>query len=320
MSKRRVYTGKIVEGQTKTSLNSLQPVLEELPKWELLADVLEEIEKDAYFNPPVSDGANGTILIMCNDAGTCHQLREYLQTMKNTHADKEIDEGDDQRQKPTARVLMRRKLRNYIKWKQDFAKFSANMFAENQKSISEGTDGRGAVSNKSKAPPNKRRRIRGGSSAGAGPGRNASGVVNVAGDREAHLADLIAELDPTDYENVSKGEIGADPLENMEDFFELFDLNDLLVVHPYDGDMDEHILEELKPRYIIMYEPDASFIRRVEVYRSSHLGRTVRVYFMYYGGSVEEQRYLSSVRKEKDAFTKLIRERGVSVTPRKVLH
>jgi DNA excision repair protein ERCC-4 len=31
---------------------------------------------------------------------------------------------------------------------------------------------------------------------------------------------------------------------------------------------------------------------------------------MYYGGSVEEQRYLSGVRREKDAFTKLINERG----------
>lgn len=48
-----------------------------------------------------------------------------------------------------------------------------------------------------------------------------------------------------------------------------------------------------------------------KVYRSSHDERNIRVYFMYYGNSVEEQRYLSSVRKEKDAFTKLIREKGV---------
>jgi DNA excision repair protein ERCC-4 len=59
-----------------------------------------------------------------------------------------------------------------------------------------------------------------------------------------------------------------------------------------------------------MYEPDAAFIRRVEVYRSSHTDRTVKVFFMYYGGSVEEQRYLSAVRREKDAFTRLIKERA----------
>jgi DNA excision repair protein ERCC-4 len=87
-------------------------------------------------------------------------------------------------------------------------------------------------------------------------------------------------------------------------------MKDLVLIHPYDGDMDDHLLEEIKPRYVIMYEPDAAFIRRIEVYRSSHTNRQVRVYFMYYGGSVEEQRYLSAVRREKDAFTKLIRERG----------
>lgn len=51
-----------------------------------------------------------------------------------------------------------------------------------------------------------------------------------------------------------------------------------------------------------------------QVYRSSHDEQNIRVYFMYYGKSVEEQRYLSAVRKEKDAFTKLIREKGVRIS------
>jgi DNA excision repair protein ERCC-4 len=121
----------------------------------------------------------------------------------------------------------------------------------------------------------------------------------------------MAELQPTELEAAQKpGEIGFDPLDNMESYYELFDTNSLILVHPYSGDLDEHILEETKPRYIIMYEPDAAFIRRVEVYRSSHTDRTVKVFFMYYGGSVEEQRYLSAVRREKDAFTRLIKERA----------
>lgn len=120
------------------------------------------------------------------------------------------------------------------------------------------------------------------------------------------------ELAPNEMEdtNATKMDINADPLDDMDDYYELYDMKDLVLVHPYDGDMDDHLLEEIKPRYVIMYEPDAAFIRRIEVYRSSHGSRQVRVYFMYYGGSVEEQRYLSAVRREKDAFTKLIRERG----------
>jgi DNA excision repair protein ERCC-4 len=113
-------------------------------------------------------------------------------------------------------------------------------------------------------------------------------------------------------EALQKDEIGADSLKDMDTYYELYDMSGLVVIHPYDGDIDEHVLEEVKPRYVVMYEPDAAFIRRVEVYRSSHTDRNVRTYFMYYKDSVEEQRYLSSVRKEKDAFTRLIRERGVS--------
>jgi DNA excision repair protein ERCC-4 len=127
------------------------------------------------------------------------------------------------------------------------------------------------------------------------------------------VTSLLNEIRPTEAEETQKEEIMIDNLEGMDDFYELYDMNDLVMIHPYDGDMDDHILEEVRPRYIIMYEPDAAFIRRVEVYRSSHAGRNVKVYFIYYGGSVEEQRYLSAVRREKDSFTKLIKEKGVSL-------
>jgi len=283
--------------------------LEEQPKWAVLADILEEIERDVYFNPVVSDDSNGSILIMAGDQGSCRQIREYLQTM---HAQPEDINGDTETErKPSAGFMMRRKLRNYLGWKRDFAKVSASLFSENQKSIGGATDQRGAQNGRGRgAPSNKRRRQRGG--AIGAPTRAISGHVTMAGDRDAHIASLMAELQPTDQEELQKGEIGADPLDDMETFYELYEMKELLLIHPYDGDMDERLLEEIKPRYIIMYEPDAAFIRRIEVYRSSHTDRNIKVYFLYYGGSVEEQRYLSAVRREKDAFTRLIKERGVS--------
>ncbi|KAG6021086.1 hypothetical protein E4U19_005974 [Claviceps sp. Clav32 group G5] len=145
---------------------------------------------------------------------------------------------------------------------------------------------------------------------GVSAGRTESGVIAQYFEKPGEVADLMAEVQLTHEEAQEKEEVISDPLDNMEDFFQLYEMQDLVVIHAYDGDQDEHVLEEVKPRYIIMYEPDASFIRRVEVYRSSHNDRNVRVYFMYYGGSVEEQRYLSNVRREKDAFTKLIKERA----------
>ncbi|PPQ80616.1 hypothetical protein CVT24_002708 [Panaeolus cyanescens] len=65
-----------------------------------------------------------------------------------------------------------------------------------------------------------------------------------------------------------------------------------------------------------MYEPDMDFIRRIEVYKSSNPKLAVRVYHMLYGNSCEEHKYLAGLRKEKDAFEKLIKERSVIVDMR----
>lgn len=316
-AKRRVYTGKITDGPLATvERDGLNPVLEELPKWALLAEILEEIERDVYFNPQPQGESSGSILIMCGDHGTCRQLREYLQTMwRETEGDGDEEEGDDlpKERKPSAKYMMRRKLRGYLMWKRDFARVESSLFAANEKEINGTSKHSGGHANRGRAPPNKRRRVRGGGTGPAAPGRTASGAVSLAGDKDSHVQALMQELGHNDMANDSaaaKMDLGADPLDNMDDYYELYDMKDLVLIHPYDGDMDDHLLEEIKPRYIIMYEPDASFIRRVEVYRSSHANRQVRAYFMYYGGSVEEQRYLSTVRREKDSFAKLIRERG----------
>jgi len=310
-AKRRVYTGKPASSNQE-NIESLRPVLEEQPKWAVLAEVLEEIDKDLYFNPVIRDDSNGTILIMCTDTAQCRQLREYLQTMHvHTENGRAVEDEDTERE-ASAEFMMRRKLRNYLSWKKEFAKISAALFTENQNALNGATSTRGSANSThhGKAPVNKRRRVRGGGSAGSTPSRAANGSILPSEDKPLQVATLISEIQPTESETAQKEDIIADPLEDMEDYYQLFDTQDLVVIHAYDGDMDEHILEEIKPKYVIMYEPDASFVRRVEVYRSSHNDRNVRVYFLYYGGSVEEQRYLSSVRREKDAFTKLIKEKS----------
>ncbi|KAL8749781.1 MAG: hypothetical protein Q9184_006669 [Pyrenodesmia sp. 2 TL-2023] len=312
-AKRRVYSGRPSEeegtpGSSGAFSESLRPVLEEQPKWSLLAEVLEEIERDNYMNPAPRDDSNGTILVMCGDQRTCSQLREYLQNMHVRSADDV--RTDDEEHKPSATFMMRRKLRNYLDWKKDFARVSASLFEENQKALDGFTDQRGNTNGyRGKGPPNKRRRVRGGAAA-AGPGRPVNSSLQMTEEKESQVASLMADVRPTDADAMQKDEVAVDDLDDMEDYFELYEMNDLLVIHPYDGDMDEHVLEEVRPRYVVMYEPDAAFIRRVEVYRSSHEDRNIRVYFMYYGGSVEEQRYLSAVRREKDAFTRLIKEKG----------
>ncbi|KAH0424554.1 DNA repair protein [Colletotrichum camelliae] len=308
-ARRRVYAASSKAATADANIDSLKPVLEEQPKWAWLADVLTEIDNSMHFDPPARDDSNGTILIMCGDTNTCRQLRDYLQSMhfkpkveKDPSA--EDDEDDDQ---PSAAFMMRRKLRNYLRWKKEFAQVNATLFSENQKALNGATDRAGQPL---RGKSNKRRRMRGGGTGGQTVTRAENGSIMQFFERPGEVEDLMAEVQITEEEAEQKPEIVTDPLENMEDYYQLYEMQDLVVIHAYDGDHDEHVLEEVKPRYIIMYEPDAAFIRRVEVYRSSHNDRNVRVYFLYYGESVEEQRYLSSVRREKDAFTKLIKERA----------
>jgi hypothetical protein len=97
----------------------------------------------------------------------------------------------------------------------------------------------------------------------------------------------------------------------FEEYFGLVQDEELIVIRSYSGDDDDRLLEELRPKYIIMYDPDPSFIRRIECYKNLHAGLAMRVYFLVYQNSVEEQRFLASVRREKEAFERIINERKV---------
>ncbi|KAL9107374.1 MAG: hypothetical protein Q9227_007739 [Pyrenula ochraceoflavens] len=318
-AKGRVYSGKVAETGILPSdalPETLRPVLEEQPKWKVLSEILDEIEQDVYFNPVIRDDSNGVVLVMCNDQRTCKQIRGYLQTRHNVLSEESGNDlsdtspiiGDKKKDEASASFMLHHKLRDYLLWKGSFAKVSAQLFDENNNALNGSNDTSVSSQLRSKGPANKRRRIRGGASGLSS--RNTNGSV-ATDDKAAHVARLLSNIQTSDKELQKDADVVTDSLDlSSEDYFELYEMSDIVVVHPYDGDMDEHILEELRPRYIVMYEPDAAFIRRVEVYRSSHTNRSVRAYFMYYGGSVEEQRYLSAVRREKDAFTRLIREKG----------
>lgn len=309
-AKRRVYTGHASKAGTDT-VEILRPVLDEQPKWAVLAEVLDEIDRDIYFNPVVRDDSNGTILIMCTDMAQCRQIREYMQQM-HVYADAQPDdaEKEDDDVQASGSFMLRKKLRDYLLWKRQFAKISASLYAENQEQLSNANATKSNASYRGKPPANKRRRQRGGSNTATGTTRASNGTVQMSEETPLDVADLLSGLRPSEAEALQKEDVVTDQLDDMDDYFELYEMQDLIVVHAYDGDLDEHLLEEIKPRYIIMYEPDTAFVRRAEVYRSSHNDRAIRVFFLYYASSVEEQRYLSSTRREKDAFTKLIKEKA----------
>ena len=109
--------------------NGIKVVYEELPKWETLKEVLDEIEHESHVAPrngisvasvaDVDDGTNA-VVVMCTDERTCRQLREYLESA-----------GTDR--------MTKRKLNDYFQWKANFHKTKDQLFEK--KKEENGQDG-----------------------------------------------------------------------------------------------------------------------------------------------------------------------------------
>ncbi|XP_064386752.1 DNA repair endonuclease XPF-like [Halichondria panicea] len=94
----------------------------------------------------------------------------------------------------------------------------------------------------------------------------------------------------------------------------------VIVLHPLSSANDNPyhmgtVLREMVPQFIVMYDADIQFVRQVEVFKACRPGLPLRVYFLLYDSSVEEQRYLTGLRKEKEAFEQLIKDRASMVVP-----
>jgi len=147
----------------------IEPVLENQPKWQLLKDVLKEIEENLYqaAESETGDSAeSNTILIMCSSTSTCSVLKEYLATQ---HVPSDAKYG--------TRPMMKRRLREYFFWKRTMGKMSRNLQQQEQQPLAStsksSTDDQAlsaALKRKTEFQRkatylNKRRRVRGASNA-----------------------------------------------------------------------------------------------------------------------------------------------------------
>ena len=118
------------------------------------------------------------------------------------------------------------------------------------------------------------------------------------------------EFEKTQEENQEVLDLINETEQFQHDFdFVHIDKEEQIIVQAYNDKFNASILQELHPSHIIMYEQNLPFIRRVEVYQAINYENPAHAYFMYYGDSVEEQKYLLRVKREKEAFTKLIKEK-----------
>ncbi|KIM21371.1 hypothetical protein M408DRAFT_80635 [Serendipita vermifera MAFF 305830] len=308
--------------------HNIVPVLEELPKWEHLVETLLEIE-DLIMRYPVPidhPGAN-TVLIMCSSDRSASLVQDFLSDM-------------DPLAPPGAkgRKFMERKLRSYLFWKGKLGfegKKATNL--DQPKPSNPGPSNVTGVSDalKKKDARNKERQGSRRRTRGAPPSSNVDGRAVVAersmdpglrsgamgGEEvlkeEAEELSIFFDGDtPIGQDNLPDiGQLTQMALEadDYDEHYGLISPEQLVVVRAYSDDSDDRVLSELQPRFIIMLEPNLDFVRRIEVYRASNPGLAVRVYVQVWDTSAEEDMYLAELRREKEAFEHLIRERASMV-------
>ncbi|KAI6126207.1 hypothetical protein EV401DRAFT_2226317 [Pisolithus croceorrhizus] len=328
------FRGQPVDKPKKSWIpEGLDPVAEELPKWELLADVLQEVEEEILRHGSLTNikGSN-TVLVMTSSSRASALVSEFLSNM-------DLDAPKGKR----GRKMMEKKLRQYLFWKSKLA--SQNQGKKNPSHT--GVKGKQnaapiMVGKPTEGPTNQslalkkkeemkqarganRRRVRGGApSATSKPSSDGNFENATVNDDIEEIEAIVAAPNPSSLTDILIGDSDFGLLERIisgqlqDDFdtqYGLLTSEETVVVRVYSDDSDDRVLAELQPKFVVMFEPSLEFVRRVEVYKNSHPGLGVRVYFMIYQLSCEEHKYLAALRREKDSFERLIKERGAMLNP-----
>lgn len=96
---------------------------------------------------------------------------------------------------------------------------------------------------------------------------------------------------------------------NVEELFEGLIARNIILrtLHSINSDS----LKLLDPYSILLYTPDLEVIRTIELFKLVNSEEKIKVFFFMYSDSIEEQKYLTQVRREKEAFEKLIQTKAV---------
>ncbi|CAN3375308.1 DNA repair protein Rad1p [Diutina rugosa] len=313
--------GKVTVPNTRSEDNEFKTVtqeryiLEEQPKWDQLAILIDDIIHETLAS--TSSRSSGPIVIACSSNKVASQLEDLLKFAEVT------TDPRTGRKRFSFRHYMERKLRDYQEWKRvnqmvrslAYSMIDADNPDSNQVSTTK-------TFSKSNEVVSKRRRTRGDSATARVQRLYAdTDVDKFKGGEDLEpelLAEVMCHIEEVEKTigNESDNFSGDETVYNERALF----LNELVptlinqetqvIIQPFDERLTDSTLDQLGPSYIIMFEPNLAFIRRTEMYQALNRENPAKVFLLYYGGSVEEERHLLAIKKEKEAFTRLIREKG----------
>lgn len=286
---------------------------EPCPKWQPLSELLtQDIPGDMRRRRGAAHLEAPKVLILCQDSRTCYQLKQYL------------TQGG-------ARFLLQQAMQHEV----PVGKLSERLSRDTQATAmaEAGKETGKTVKSKIKEEPASQQQQ-------PPPLDELSQLLSDATDVEAQLQQqqLFEEsymLTMTQAALQTEEPAGADGGDANASVFEIipelerFDVSAALEAHRQpciclqtfkterEGAMAlEHMLEQLQPHYVIMYNTNVTAIRQLEVFearrRRASAAERMKIYFLIHARTVEEQSYLTSLRREKAAFELIINTKSVS--------
>lgn len=262
-------------------------VLELQPKWVQLKNIIKECEDEKR-----DKSDNSPILVMCQDLSTLYQIKKIISNDNLRRFMKNKLKLVIYEQKLHEKILKNKK--NYdqtedIQLSTTFTKNPLN------------------VQNKIKYDPNKRRRMRSEESI-----NQVQSLWNNGGDGDINLNTV--SIPENEDEKLNTEEEPSYELDQLSDInIEEANLgflrpNESIFLCRYGSEESQNVLNTLQPKYVILYEPNLEFIRKLDLYKQIH--RSAKIFMLYYRGTIEEQNHLNQLKREKRAFVKLLKEKN----------
>lgn len=338
-AKERIYTIVVPKPTKKVPkpVAVLKPVLEENPKWRLLRKILDEIQEDYEGKKKSVDGNDGpvNVLVMVKDERTLDALKSYLVDGKERTMTlrwlRYLEAYNDRSRSVTnstggtaaiseeSRLLLEEEGRARRKL---FGKSgaSAKVRASSSANASPAKRQLNAVPDYMK----KRRRI------AAEKGRGKEMLRDDDLERRAVLDEAVEEMEHDLDEQKDRGfgarkrgDDDSDGSSEEDEYDAMFEVTEpkecRVMLRSYsnvDGDQATLLLQDLQPKYIVLYDADVSFVRSIEIFSSLQESlEAPRVYFMLFEASAEEKNFMKSLEREQNAFERLIHHKKTMPLP-----
>ncbi|KAL1523711.1 hypothetical protein AB1Y20_018641 [Prymnesium parvum] len=283
-------------------------VLEPCPKWELVHELLEEV------NAARRAGKEGALLIVVKDEHAARTLREVLSCGARAVLEANFVKWVE-RQRRAASALVG----TVLSAKQHEAKLlrearrrpasrAASYLTRAAKATpgpeAEGGGGASVGSRRMSGGRQSSGKWAGRAGRGGGAGREGGGAAASGSDPPGRHGDAPAEA--------HGGGLSAESVRAHLELLEDVEESTVICTHTAGA---ASVLRELQPRYVILYDVDTAFVRALEVAQATSPEVQMQVYFLMQKDSVEEQKYRSSLKAEKEAFQALIFEKSRMALP-----